>query len=445
MTTSSLVAVPRPLAWLLSSVLLLAPAWVGAQSPPAQPAASAATGAVPPERLVRPAFGQPLQAAQLLIGEGKAREALAKLVEAEAVPNLTPWESWLLERTRASAAQRAGDTPLVMKALEAALATGMAEPAEELQLVEAMVGSAARDKDHARVLRWSKRYDELKGPNDAVRVMRIQSLADSGDEAGAIAMLNERVSSAERAGRATPETHLRLLLSLQYKTKDAAAPQTLERLATNYPRPEYWADLVSRAAREPGLSDRGLLELYRLLRRTQNLKQGDLRFEMAQLALRAGQPGEAMEVVEEGFASGQLGTGAQAVEHGRFREQARRAAGADKADRASAEAAARRAADGSALADLGWTLVAPLAPGAAAAEVEPGLQMIEQGVAKGGLKRATETRLHLAMAQLAAGRQDAAKQTLSALAAQSAADPLATPIRLWHLFAQAPAMLPSRQ
>jgi hypothetical protein len=435
----------RPLAFVLSAGLLLLPLLAGAQSPPAQPSAPAAATS-PPERLVRPEFGVPLQAAQLLIGEGKAREALAKLAEAEAIAQRTPWETWLLERTRASAAQRVGDTPLLMKSLEAALATRMAEPAEELQLVEAMVGSASRDKDHARVIRWAARYDELKGPNDAVRVMRIQSLADSGDDAGAIAALSERVAIADRAGRATPETHLRLLLSLQYRIKDThGSGQTLERLATTYPRPEYWADLVSRAAREPGLSDRALLELYRLLRATNNLRQSDLRYEMAQLALRAGQPGEALALVEEGYANGQLGTGAQAAEHGRFREQVRRAASADKADRNSAEAAARRASDGTALVDLGWTSVAAAPSGAPSAEAEPGLALIEQGIAKGGLKRATEARLHLGIAQLLAGRKDAARQTLSSLAAAVSGDPLATPVRVWNQYAQAPAMLPPRQ
>jgi hypothetical protein len=66
-------------------------------------------------------------------------------------------------------------------------------------------------------------------------------------------------------------------------------------------------------------------------------------------------------------------------------------------------------------------------------------------VAKGGLRRPVEARLHLAMAQLAAGRKDAAGQTLKALASQAQGDPLAVPVRLWGLFAQAPAMLPSRQ
>lgn len=421
---------------------LAAPATLLAQATAASAPAAAASA---PAKTVRPEFATPMQAAQTLLAEGKAREALAKLTEAEAIPNRSTWETWLLQRTRAAAAQRAGDTALVMSSLEAALATGQAEPAEELQLVEAMVGSAARDKDHARVLRWSARYEALKGTNDAVRVMRIQSQVDSGDDASAKAALMARVQAADAAGRATPESHLRLLLGLQFKTKDPESTRTLERLAIQYPRPEYWSDLVSQASRAPSLGDRQLLEFYRLLRATGNLTAGDLRFEMAQLAQRAGQPGEALAVLEDGYAAGQLGTGAQAGEHNKLREQMRRAAAADKADRASAEAAARRAADGTALVDLGWSVVSSADTAGAAAAAEAGLAMMEQGVAKGGLKRANEQKLHLGMAQLAAGRKDTAKQTLAALAGQIGSDPLAAPVRLWNLFAQAPAMLPPRQ
>ncbi|MFN9505907.1 MAG: tetratricopeptide repeat protein [Rubrivivax sp.] len=71
--------------------------------------------------------------------------------------------------------------------------------------------------------------------------------------------------------------------------------------------------------------------------------------------------------------------------------------------------------------------------------------MIEQGVAKGGLKRPAEIRLHLGIAQMAAGRKDAAQQTLTDLLAQATNDPLAPAIRLWSIYAGAPALLPPRQ
>jgi hypothetical protein len=410
-------------------------------------AAAPAGAASAPERTVRQEFGVPMQAAQTLLAEGKSSEALAKLREAEAIANRTPWETWVLERTRATVAQRMGDRALLVTSLEAAIETGQADSAEETGLVEALVGAASRSNDHPRVLRWSERYAALKGPNDAVGLLRIQSLADTGQDAEAQRLLAARVQAADQAGRATPESHLRLLLSLQTKASDAnASGETLKRLAMSFPRPEYWADLVSRASREPQLSERALLQLYRLLRVTGNLRAADYRYEMAQIAFRVGQPGEALAVMDEGYAAGQMGgSNPNAAEHDKFRAQVRQLALADKADRAAAEVAARKAADGNALASLGWSTVASLSAQPAPAEVQPGLALIEQGVAKGGLKRPAETRLNLAMAQLAAGQREAAQGTLSALGGSAAGEGLAVPARVWGWFAQAPAMLPSRQ
>lgn len=413
-------------------------------------AAEAPAGAAsqPAGPTVRPEFAAPIQAAQALMNEGpgKGKEAMAKVVEAGALANLTPYETMVLERTRAAAAQRLGDGPGVLRALQAAFATGQVSQADEVSLTEAMVGIAAREKDHAQVMRWSQRYIDLKGPNDLVRVIRIQSQAASGDDAGAIAALNERVALADKAGQTLPEAQLRILLGLQQRTKDAGSTRTLERLAVNYPRPEYWLDLVVLASREPGLGDRAMLELYRLMRANGTLTLPDLITDMADHALRLGQPAEAMSVLEEGYLSGKLGTGAQAAEQGKLREQARKQAATELADRPAAETGARRAADGNGLVDLGWAMVAGLPAGSTPAQVEPGLALLESGVAKGGLRRTVEARLHLAMAQHAAGRKDAARQTLQSLASQAAApgEPMAAPIRLWGLFATTPAMLPAR-
>ena len=382
---------------------------------------------------VRAEFATPINAAQALLGQGQLDEAMRNVALAAALPNLTPYETMLLERTRAAVAQRQGNSALVLQALDAALSTGQVPPSDEVGLVEALVSIASRLNEHARVLRWT------------VRMVRIQSQLATGDEKGAMAALSARLDAADKAGQTPPESHLRTLLSLQQKAKDAGAPRTLERLALAYPRPEYWMDLVVSAARDPALPDRTLMELYRLLRLVGGVKQLDLGEEMTQLAARLGQPAEALSVIEEAYAAGQMGKGGQAAAHQTLRDQVRKQAAAEAADRTAAESAAKTAPNGNGLVDLGWAMVAGLPLGASPALVEPGLALMEQGLARGGLRRPVEARLHLAMAQLAAGRRDAARQTLKALEAEAGADPLAAPVRLWSRFAQAPALLPSRQ
>jgi hypothetical protein len=182
-----------------------------------------------------------------------------------------------------------------------------------------------------------------------------------------------------------------------------------------------------------------------MLRVVGGVKQLELGEELAQRASRLGQPAEALSVIEDAYAAGQMGKGGQAAAHQTLRDQVRKQAEAERADRAAAEASAKTAPNGNGLVDLGWAMVAGLPSGAPAAQLEPGLALMEQGIAKGGLRRPVEARLHLAMGQLAAGRKDAARQTLKALEAEAKTDPLAVPVQLWSMFAQAPAMLPTRQ
>lgn len=416
-----------------------------AQAAAPAPAAAASQPVLVVGPVVKAELAPPLNAAQNLLKEGKFDDAMKNLLLAAAVPSLTPYETMLVERTRAAIAQKQGNNVLVVQALETAFQTGEIPKADEVGLVEAIVSIASRLNDHPRVLRWTERYAAMGGTNDAVRMVRIQSLMASGDEKGAMAALAARLDAADKVGQTPPESHLRTLLSLQQKVKDGGVPRTLERLAGAYPRPEYWMDLVVTAARDPAIPDRTLIEMYRLLRVVGGVKQLDLGEELAQLAARVGQPAEALSVVEDAYAAGQMGKGGQAAAHQTLRDQVRKQAAAEAADRTAAEAAAKTAANGNGLVDLGWAMVAGLPLGAAPAQVEPGLALIEQGVAKGGLRRPVEARLHLGMAQLAAGRRDAARQTLKALEADAKSDPLAAPVQLWSLFAQAPAMLPTRQ
>jgi hypothetical protein len=170
--------------------------------------------------------------------------------------------------------------------------------------------------------------------------------------------------------------------------------------------------------------------------------------EMAERTLRIGFPGEAAAVLEDAQKAGVL-PGNRAEDLARLREAVQRAQATDERDRVASEAAARQAADGTRLADLGWAAVAAQPAGAPAERLGPGLEMLEQGVAKGGLRRDSEARLNLAIAQFGAGRRDAARGTVQALARQlesaSAPDPMASPVRLWGLFLAAPEMLPPRR
>jgi hypothetical protein len=113
--------------------------------------------------------------------------------------------------------------------------------------------------------------------------------------------------------------------------------------------------------------------------------------EVAQLALQAGLPVEAKAIVDKGFATGALGTGEQAARHQRLKDlvlksEAESAAGLEKN---AAEAATFK--DGNELVKIGTVY-------ASMGQHDKAVQLIEQGIAKGGLKRPDEAKLRLALA-----------------------------------------------
>jgi hypothetical protein len=99
--------------------------------------------------------------------------------------------------------------------------------------------------------------------------------------------------------------------------------------------------------------------------------------EMAQLALQAGLAAEARQIVERAYASGAFGSGPQAERQQRLRDLAERSDEQSRASIGARAASAATAKDGNALVQAGMVVVAM-------GQTDPGIALIEQGIAKGG-------------------------------------------------------------
>ncbi len=378
------------------------------------------------QEAVRPEVGKPLQAAQDLIKAGKYKEALAKVRDADAVAGKNANEAFLVERMRIAAASGAGDMESASKAFEALAASGKIAPADKARMAESIAGGYYRAKDYARAMQWGQRYFKEGGTSPAIRTLLIQSQYLSGDYAGAARELTTEIQAAEKSGTPPAQDRLNLLLNAAVQLKD---PNTtvfaLERLVMYYPKKEYWVDLLSRMQRKPGFSDRLVLDTYRLSLATGSLSAAADYMEMGQLALQAGNEEEARIVVDKGFAAGVLGTGAEAERHKRLRDLVARKVAEAKANQAAAEAEAKAAKEGDALVKLGFARVM-------GGDAAGGLPVMQQGIAKGGLKRPEDAKLHLGIAQVMAGDAKA-QATLRGVAGNDGTADLA---RLWSLYAK---------
>jgi Tfp pilus assembly protein PilF len=382
-------------------------------------------GAAHAQSGVRPEVGKPLQAAQELIKAGKYKDALAKVREADAVSGKTASETNTIERMRLAAASGAGDTDTAARSFEAISGT-VAGP-DKLRMIESIAGSYYRAKEYSKAMQWYQRYFKEGGTSSANRTLMIQTQYLSGDLAGASKELTAEIQAAERNGTVPAEDRINLLMNAAVKQKDIAGETfALERLVIYYPKKEYWVTLLSRLQRKPNFSDRLALDTYRLSLATGSMTAANDYSEMAQLALQAGSGAEAKQVVDKGFAAGALGVGAEADRHKRLRDLVAKRVDAAKATQAEDEKAALAAKEGNDLLTIGLNQVFE-------GQKAKGVQLMQQGIAKGGLKRPEDAKLHLAIAQLMAGDSAKAQATLKTVTGTDGTGDLA---RLWALYAR---------
>jgi hypothetical protein len=377
---------------------------------------------------LRHEVSKPLHQASELLKAGKAKEALAKVREADAVPNKTAHEQLIIDRMRGAAAQRAGDNATAVQAFEAVYASGKLSGAEQAQVAESLAFAYSQLKDNAKAQQWIAKAQQAGGNSAQLKQLQAYLQGQSGDY-GAIARdAAAAVSAAEQGGQRPAEADLLRLADAYQRTNHPGYGATLEKLLAYYPKKDYWAAYLARLPRKPGFADRYALDVMRLKLASGTMSKTEEFMEMAQLALQAGYPAEAKKIVERGFAAGALGTGAEAERHKRLRDLAIKQDAESSAAIATRTAEAAAAKDGNALVQAGYVLVTM-------GEVDKGITLIEQGIAKGGLKRPEDAKLRLGMAQLQSGKGKAkAQQTLRSVQGSDGGADIA---RLWILMGNA--------
>lgn len=373
---------------------------------------------------VRPEVHKPLSAAQEAIKNNQPDAALKLAAEALAVPALTAVERNAILRTRAVAATRAQNWDLVIESLEPLVVQPDIGAADKRPMLETLVSASQQKKDYPRLVKWARQYLQEGGSNVSMRTVMIQVLAVTGQHAEVVKEMQEKMRLDEVAGKKTAEEELRMLAVSYRNLKDNAGYQsTLRQLLTAYPSKGYWSETISRLAQAPGLNQRLELDLYRLLEESGNLEEADEFTDMAQMALRAGLPAEALRVLAKGYDKGVLGKGAEAATQAKLKAEAQKKAQEDDKLFAQLEKSAK---DGNALAGVGdvhaskqnWT-----AANAAYA----------QALAAGNLRREQEFRLHYAVSLIKAGQKEQALQQLKAVQGDATAVEIAA---LWQLLAR---------
>lgn len=386
----------------------------------AQTAAPAAANPLP--TVITPELIKPLNEARDLINAKQFALAAEKLNTLNAV-NKNPYEQFFIEKIRLVIASGTNDSAAVTKSVLTLLQSPYVTRDETQTYTDLLARKYYDEKKYDEAASWTQKSIALKDiPKSHELLGRIYYF--SSNFAGAIKELRPVVDADIAANRTPDNDNLRLLRSSYQQTKDNAGnAYVLDKLVRFYPNKDYWGDLLYTVVQKPNFADRLYLDWFRLGYETDTIEEPSQVVDFAKLAQQAGFPAEAKRVLERGFANNILGTGKDAALHKQLLAQVTRQAADDVKTQEAGEASAKASKNGIGLTNVGFNYVLN-------GQAERGIALIEQGIAKGGLKSPEEAKLHLGIGYLKAGNKAKAAEIFATIPEKDGNSELA---KLWLL------------
>lgn len=412
----------RLLAAAAASAILLG---AGLASPVARAADEKADKAN--ERKVSKAAAKGLKAAKDAADNKKYPEALEKLKEVEGLADKTPYDTHVMNELYGFVYVRTQQYPEAAKALEAGLSDGFLEQAEIDSRLKALAQVNYQIKNYDKAIEFGNRVIKAGQADDDMITLVSQAYYIKEDYKGTIKFVDEYNDTLIKAGKQPKEQTLNLGLSSCIKLDDNdCATKALEKLVAFYPKPNYWQNLLQTLFSQPGMTDKNLLQVYRLATEVDGLRGADDYMEYAQLAIEAGSPGEAEAILEKGNAKNIFTDAKLADRSKRLLDNAKKQAEQDRAslDKIAKDAAAGKTGDKDVsigLAYLGYK------------QYEKAVEAIQRGISKPGVQNMGEANLLLGIAQLGSGHKEEAQKAFSAVKGDAKLERIAN---LWSLHAR---------
>ncbi|MCG2585664.1 tetratricopeptide repeat protein [Massilia sp. TS11] len=388
------------LAALLGAAAFTAPAYAAEEKKEAAPAANT----------VRPEVFKLIDAAVFkdLMAQKKYDDVKARLAQAMAIPNLTPFEEYAINNQRMVLASTTGDNKTTLEILEKVVHSPFLPKTEVPRLLEVMVSLYFNEKNYPKTIAAAKEFQTVSDSPNKVNPTLYRAYAYSNDYVNAKATLDLLMAESAKGGKPASKEDLNNLAFLANKMKDDALyVKTLEQIVTLYPSEEYWLDLLNRVRRVPGYAqplDLFVLRLQMLV--TKQLPDEFYYTDLAELDMLEGFFTEAKQVVDAGYQANLLGTGNNAAKHKALRDKANKASADDIKNIAAGEASAAKAKDGIGLVKTGYAYVTM-------GQIDKGLGFMQQGIAKGVAKRPDDAKLLLGIAYYKAKKYDEAIKTFA--------------------------------
>jgi len=400
---------------MVSATAVLLPVTVQAADQPAKPKMSKAVAV-------------PLQAAQKAMQAKQWDTAMAELKKAQAVEKRTPAEDYQIDEFLGYILVQQKKYSQAAPVFERMLNSGLV-PAEQVDdRTKAVAQMYFQEKEYKKSADWTKKWLDKHPNNEDMGVLLGQSYYLLKDYKNAASVMSNVVNTAEKAGQTPKENYIQIVLSSQFNqnNQDGVA-DALKKMVRYYPKPEYWGNLTD-IYRRKASGDRMTLGYYRLMSEVGVLKDKGDYVESAQLAIEAGVPGEAQQLMEKGIADGVLKSDDK-TEQGRYDRllaAAKKQAATDRASLAQQAKEAEKAPKGQASVGLGQAYLSY-------GMYDEAIASLQNGIKKGGVTDLDEAQISLGQAYLKKGQKDQALQAFKAIKPESKWTDLAT---LWTLRGQ---------
>ena len=352
--------------------------------------------------------------------------ALADVKIAQAVPDLTPNDTYKINQFLAAIAINQKDYDTATTATEAAADSPAMPDADKLTTYKNAFVLASIAKHYQKAIAYAQTLETLGPLDDSTEIQVAVDYYELKDVPHAQQYAQKAIDAEKAAGKEPSADALRLVMSGQVtQNNQAAAEQTLEQIILADPdnAADSWRQLVEVALGSKGQNDLDGLYLFRLKLLAGAMTEGDDYTTLAGVAAQKGLPTEAHGVLEKGISSGKLSTG----QAGELFAKSGKDAAADVRILTSLATSAEKSKKGEEEVQLGedyWGY-GRYADAEAAAR---------RGIAKAGLRDPGEGPLLLGATLVAQGKCDEAIQVLGQINGTPARVKVA---HLWSLYAQA--------
>ncbi|MYM65514.1 hypothetical protein GTP45_01530 [Pseudoduganella sp. FT55W] len=376
-------------------------------------------------KLVDPAQTRPMLDAK------NYTEFQSRIDQAAALPNLTSYETFILNQLRVQLGQATNNNQLTIEALTVLIDSPHVPKENKLRFIDAISSiyySSLKDYDNA--IKWFERYGVESGDKAKQRPYIIRSYFLKNDFATTKTEVLKDIEAAKQTGVAPAKETLNLLGNVGIKTKDTELYlQAVEELTRYYPTEDYWNDLLNRTRGKKTYNNRLDLDLVRLKAVTVPSKMEPEDYaEQAELSVLAGFFTEAKIAMDKGYPSG-IPAGKDKAALQKIRDSANKGAADDAKNIDSGIAPAQKSKDGVGLVNLGYNYVT-------LGQFDKGIDLMKQGIAKGVSKNPEDAKLRLGYALAMAGKKDESVEVLKPLA--TGTDPRADLARYWIMYQTGP-------